>query len=191
MSHPHRTIRNNPLATRRGIAAPIVMLTVLAATGMAVMSLQDASSASVQAAVLRESSRADQIAAACASAAIPMLPRIMDFYTMSYQAALEADPGATYMPIVHQQWDPSFFGDDPFGDAIRDADCVIQIVDIASAGPGVGSSANVGCFSRVTLHVTATVGMSGAISDDITQNITDVVSEVVTRVLVGPGNCNW
>ena len=191
MTHHPKANGKSRFAKRRGYAAPMVMMLMLAATATATVGLRYTNSHAVTASVLLEAIRADEIASACTSAAITMLPRIMDFYTMSYQAALEADPEADYMPIVHQQWDPSFFGDNPFGNAVRDADCVIQIVDIASAGPGVGSSANVGCFSRVTLHVTATVGVSSSVSLDITQNQTDVISEVVARVLVGPGNCNW
>lgn len=191
MTHLPRANGQNRFANRRGYAAVLVMGMMVVATSTAVTSLRYTNSHGTTASVLMETIRADEIASACASASIPMLPRIMDFYTMSYQAALAADPEAEYLPIVHQQWDPSFFGDNPFGDAIRDADCVIQIVDISSAGPGVGSSANVGCFSRVTLHITATVGVSESVSQDITQNLTNVISEVVARVLVGPGNCNW
>jgi hypothetical protein len=190
-----RTRRQPPVLRRgrRGSAILVVVLLMLAVTGLGLLALRQGQDSVTLGSVSTDAQRALQIADACAAGAVKTLPTMLDAYLMLIREF--ADDPAQWPPIFHQQLDASFFGDDAtrqYGDSPRRADCVVQILDIADDLSAPGYSEGGGCFKRITLLATA--GLSrfrpvGGTSSDVLQRDSRTVREVLVRGLFGPVNC--
>lgn len=189
---------------RRGAAVPVIVLLVLAVTGMGMLAIRQGQQSVTQGIVATDAQRALEVADACAAGAMKALPMFLDVYLMMMrQSAIAENMGSgegtgasidwDAPPIFHEQFDPNYFGDDPFGNSPRSADCVVTIDEIADDAPAPGYSEGGGCFKRITLRVTASLSRTHAgnvASSDIMQNQSETVREVIVRGLFGPVSCN-
>lgn len=185
---PNSTPLIGRLALRRdreGIAVLVVVLMTLAVAGLATLTIFQGRDHFTREMVLTDSVRALDAADACAAGALKVLPRMLDYYVTMLSQGQD-------VPLVHQQFDPYFFGDQFGADDPRWADCVVQIVEIADDLPAPGYSEGGGCFKRITLRSTATVARttSTQASADISQNQIGTTREVIVRGAFGPTTCN-
>lgn len=188
---------------RRGAAVAVIILLVMAVTGMGLLSIRQGQESVVHGIVNTDSQRALQAADACAAGAVKSLPMLLDAYLMW----MRNSPGLA-PELVPEQFDSDFFGPTPYGETPRNADCVVQLVEIADDAPTPGYSEGAGCFKRITLLATAILSRPGTAcsfdsdcalgicvdgvcgSSDVTQNRPSTVREVIVRGLFGPVSCN-
>jgi hypothetical protein len=172
---------------RRGSALLVVLLLALAVTGMGLMSIRHGQEEIAFSIVSTDSQRALDVADACAAGAIKTLPLMLDYYLTQMSSTGE------FPPIVNQQFDANFFGNEPFGAAPRVASCVVTIEEISDDAPAPGYSEGGGCFKRISLRATASLSRTtpgGVESSDILQQQSATVRQVIVRGLFGPVTCN-
>ncbi|MBN1947086.1 MAG: hypothetical protein JW797_15530 [Bradymonadales bacterium] len=184
-----RRTPHNPLhpRNRQGSAVLLIVLLVLAVTGLGLLTMQQGQQQVTYGMVATDSQRALDVADACAAGAIKTLPFMLDYYLS------QASATGVFPPIVNQQFDANFFGYSPFGAAPRAATCVVTIEEVADDAPAPGYSEGGGCFKRVTLRAVATlfsVTPGSLESIDIEQRQNATVRQVVVRGLFGPVSCN-
>jgi hypothetical protein len=174
---------------RRGTAVAIVMLLILSVTGLGLAAISVGTQEIQFAVVGTDSSRALNVADACAAGAVKALPSLLETYILLTEWL---PPSALPIPIVPAQFDSSFFAnasEAPFGSLHLAADCEAFIIDIADDEAAPGYSEGGGCFKRVTLRVTGWLRRTGAASSDILQQQARTEREIIVRGIFGPIVC--
>ena len=182
-----RSHRIPNMRNRRGAAVIVILLLILAVTGMGLMAIRQAQQGVTHGIVNTDSQRALQIADACAAGAIKALPPILDYYLMEWRET------GTAPDMYDEDIDENFFGDEPFGWAPRTAQCIVRLEEVAEDAPAPGYSEGGGCFYRISLRATAVLGRthaSGVASSNIQQNQSNTVRQVIVRGLFGPASCD-
>lgn len=144
--------------SRRGAAAFLVVLVTTIMLGSAFVALNTVRGTSLRVMESRDMSRALEVADSCASGAIKALPELLDTMILLMEMEEEASQTGEELDlnaneIYSEQFDLSYFGEQPFEIPEQTPWCRASIVNIQDETPPPGWSEDGGCFKRVTLNV--------------------------------------